>query len=164
MYEGSALMTLNASERTAIEKALKEKRRLLQGDPVEVLIDVAESCLYQYTTEVTHALSHIQQSVAKMQTDFGSNLSLLSNACMSLETRLSTLEHQIRTLNPGEAVAKRLTEISEAHAQRGFQQGVAAARKEFMRRRGEGSWGDLGGIVAAVVLGVVAFVGGMMVG
>jgi hypothetical protein len=157
-------MTLNPSERTAIEKALKEKRRLLQGDPVEVLIDVAESCLYQYTTEVTHALSHIQQSVAKMQSDFGSNLSLLSNACMSLETRLNGLEHQIRTLNPGEAIAKRLTEISEAHAQRGFQQGVAAARKEFMRQRGEGSWGDFGGIVAAVVLGVVAFVGGMMVG
>jgi hypothetical protein len=157
-------MTLNASERTAIEKALKEKRRLLQGDPVEVLIDVAESCLYQYTTEVTHALSHIQQSVAKMQSDFGSNLSLLSNACMSLETRLGTLEHQIRTLNPGEAVAKRLTEISEAHAQRGFQQGVAAARNEFMRGQRAGSWGDCGGIVAAVVLGVVAFVGGMMVG
>jgi hypothetical protein len=99
-----------------------------------------------------------------MQTDFGSNLSLLSNACMSLETRLSTLEHQIRTVNPGEAVAKRLAEISEAHAQRGFQQGVTAARSEFMRGRREGSWGDFGGIVAAVVLGVVAFVGGMMVG
>ena len=129
-------MTLNPFERAAIEKALKEKRLLLKGDPAEMLIDVAESCLYQYTTEVTHALSHIQQSVAKMQSDFGSNLSLLSNACMSLETRLSTLEHQIRTLNPGEAVAKRLAEISEAHAQRGFQQGVAAARSEFMRWAG----------------------------
>jgi hypothetical protein len=157
-------MTFNPFERAAIEKALKEKRLLLEGDPAEMLIDVAESCLYQYTTEVTHALSHIQQSVAKMQTDFGSNLSLLSNACMSLETRLSTLEHQIRTLNPGEAVAKRLSEISEAHAQRGFQQGVAAARSEFMRGRREGSLGYGGGIVAAVVLGVVAFVGGMMVG
>ena len=157
-------MTFNPFERAAIEKALKEKRLLLEGDPAEMLIDVAESCLYQYTTEVTHALSHIQQSVAKMQTDFGSNLSLLSNACMSLETRLSTLEHQIRTLNPGEAVAKRLAEISEAHAQRGFQQGVAAARNEFMRGRREGSWGYGGGIVAAVVLGVVAFVGGMMMG
>ena len=157
-------MTLNPFERAAIEQALKEKRLLLEGDPAEMLIDVAESCLYQYTTEVTHALSHIQQSVAKMQSDFGSNLSLLSNACMSLETRLGTLEHQIRTLNPGEAVAKRLAEISEAHAQRGFQQGVAAARNEFMRGQREGSWGDFGGIVAAVVLGVVAFVGGMMVG
>ena len=157
-------MTFNPFERAAIEKALKEKRLLLEGDPAEMLIDVAESCLYQYTTEVTHALSHIQQSVAKMQTDFGSNLSLLSNACMSLETRLSTLEHQIRTLNPGEAVAKRLAEISEAHAQRGFQQGVAAARNEFMRGQRAGNLGYGGGIVAAVVLGVVAFVGGMMVG
>jgi hypothetical protein len=33
-----------------------------------------------------------------------------------------------------------------------------------MRGRREGSWGYGGGIVAAVVLGVVAFVGGMMVG
>ena len=157
-------MTFNPFERAAIEKVLKEKRLLLEGDPAEMLIDVAESCLYQYTTEVTHALSHIQQSIAKMQSDFGSNLSLLSNACMSLETRLNTLEHQIRTLNPGEAVAKRLTEISEAHAQRGFQQGVAAARNEFMRGQRAGSWGECGGIVAAMGLGVVAFVGGMMVG
>ena len=81
-------MTLNPFERAAIEKALKEKRLLLEGDPAEALLDVAESCLYQYTTEVTQALSHIQQSVAKMQSDFGANLSLLSNACISLETRL----------------------------------------------------------------------------
>lgn len=128
-------MTLNPFERAAIEKALKEKRLLLEGDPAEALLDVAESCLYQYTTEVTQALSHIQQSVAKMQSDFGANLSLLSNACMSLETRLNAMEHQIRTLNPGEAVAKRLTEISEAHAQRGFQQGVAAARNPHVSFR-----------------------------
>ena len=95
----------------ALERSHKEKRILLDDDPVSMLIEVAESCLYQYNAEVTKTLASPQQQILNLSTAFASQLIDTITVCSSLQNSLATIERRITNLNPADNLEKRLGQL-----------------------------------------------------
>lgn len=154
-------MTIDKNERMALERALREKRLLLDGDPASMLLDVAESCLYQYNAQVAATLASLQQQILTLETALTSQLADTTKACSSIQNALATIERRITNMNPADNLEKRLNQLFDSDissiTHRAYREALSDARREFNKHLDRTFWLQ-GAAVLSVTLVVMSSV------